>query len=68
MILAVPDAKGVKLAEQLAVPVAPASRVQLETVGLVATPVSVNETMPAGLVAVPPFEGLSITVAVQVAG
>jgi hypothetical protein len=68
VILAVPDAEGVKLAEQLEVPVVPASRVQLETVGLTATPVSVNETLPAGLIGVPPFEGLSITVAVQVAG
>lgn len=65
---AVPEAKGVKLATQLALPVAPASRVHVELDGLLATPFSVNNTLPAGLIAAPPFEGLSITVAVHVAG
>ena len=66
-MFAVPEALGVKLAWQLAVPrVVPALRVQGELVKLPEAPVAVNVMVPAGLTEVPVFDGLSVTVAVHV--
>src|SRR6267378_3266942 len=63
----VPEALGVKLAWQLAVPrVAPGIREHGELVKLPAAPDAVNVIVPAGLTAVPGFDGLSVTVDVHV--
>jgi len=68
-MFAVPEALGVKLVWQLAVPrVVPGLRVQGEPVKLPATPIAVNVIVPAGLTTVPAFDGLSVTVAVHVDG
>jgi hypothetical protein len=63
-----PDAVPVKLVVQLAVPVVPASSVHVVLVNVPPIPVLLNETVPAGVTAVPPFEKLSTTVAVHVEG
>ena len=53
---------------QLAVPVVPASSVHVVLVNEPPIPVSLNETVPAGVIGVPPFDELSTTVAVHVEG
>ena len=63
-IIAVPVAEGVKWTPQLAVPVTPATRLQLVKSKAPVTPVKENMTEPVGVRAVPPVE-VSITVAVQ---
>lgn len=64
---AVPDALGVKLAEQPAVPrVGPMTVLHGEPVKPPAMPVSVKVIAPVGVVAVPGLDGLSVAVAVQV--
>jgi len=66
-MFAVPEAPGVKLAWQLAVPrVVPGLRVQGELAKLPKAPVAVNVMVPAGLTAVPVFDGLSVAVAEHV--
>jgi hypothetical protein len=66
--VAVPEADGVKVALQLAVPVVePATRVQGEPVKAPAAPVEPKVTMPAGVIGEPILE-LSETVAVQLEG
>lgn len=57
-----------KLVVQLALPVVPASNVHVELVNEPLAPVSLKETVPAGVTGVPPFELLSTTVAVHVDG
>ena len=69
LMLAVPEALGVKLAWQLAVPrIVPGIREQGELAKLPVAPVAVNVIVPAGLTTVPEFDGLSVTVAVHVDG
>lgn len=67
IMFAEPTEEAVKPAVQVAVPVAPGCRVHGEPVNMPpAVPVFEKVTVPDGLVAVPGFDGLSLTVAVQV--
>jgi len=68
VIPALPEAVPVKVVVQLAVPVVPASNVHVALVNEPPIPVSLNETVPAGVTGVPPFDELSTTVAVHVDG
>jgi len=58
----------VKLVVQLDVPVVPASSVHVVPVNEPPIPVSLNKTVPAGVIGVPPFDELSTTAAVHVEG
>ena len=62
-MLAVPEVVPVKLAEQVAVPVAPATRVHGLPVKEPVTPLWLNVTVPVGVTSGP--VDVSVTVAVQ---
>jgi hypothetical protein len=61
--VAEPVAEGVNVVEQLAVPTTPATRAHVLLVNVPAAPVSVNVTVPVGVVG---LALVSVTVAVQV--
>ncbi len=65
MILAVPEADGVKVTPQLEVPRTPGRKVQLVELKLPATTADTKLTAPAG-VTFPPATVVSVTVAEQV--